>query len=178
MTVPVRHIAAALLLSAWMGGALLTVVVVAPGAFAVLPSRTLAGVLVEETFPWDVPLMVTRGYPSLSYIYEAAEAIARLAPFLAEPRAFLCNSGAEAVDGAIKLARRTSGRPGIVAFRRGPHRRLTILAAAAATIGLTAGIEPVTPASPTPLAPSGLSLVGTACSTSCRPFTSPGRGMA
>ena len=28
-----------------------------------------------ETNPWDVPLMVTRGYPSLSYLYEAAEAI-------------------------------------------------------------------------------------------------------
>ena len=51
MTVPVRHIAAALLLSAWMGGALLTVVVVAPGAFAVLPSRTLAGVLVGRVLP-------------------------------------------------------------------------------------------------------------------------------
>jgi len=54
---------------------------------------------------------------------EAAEAIARLAPFLDHPKVFLCNSGAEAVDGAIKLARRTSGRPGIVAFRRGFHGR-------------------------------------------------------
>ena len=43
---------------------------------------------------------------------QAAEAIAGLAPFLDDPRVFLCNSGAEAVDGAIKLARRTSGRSG------------------------------------------------------------------
>lgn len=35
----------------------------------------LAGVLYEETAAWDVPLMVTRGYPSLSYLAEAAEAI-------------------------------------------------------------------------------------------------------
>jgi hypothetical protein len=35
----------------------------------------LAGVLYQETDPWDVPLMVTRGYPSVSYLYEAAEAI-------------------------------------------------------------------------------------------------------
>ena len=35
----------------------------------------LAGVLYEETERWDVPLMVTRGYPSLSYLYEAAEAV-------------------------------------------------------------------------------------------------------
>jgi 4-aminobutyrate aminotransferase len=54
---------------------------------------------------------------------EAAEAIARLAPFLDRPRAFLCNSGAEAVDGAIKLARRTTGHPGLVAFHRGFHGR-------------------------------------------------------
>jgi 4-aminobutyrate aminotransferase len=54
---------------------------------------------------------------------EAAEAIAGLAPFLEHPQVFLCNSGAEAVDGAIKLARRTTGRPGVVAFRRGFHGR-------------------------------------------------------
>jgi 4-aminobutyrate aminotransferase len=53
----------------------------------------------------------------------AAEAIAGLAPFLDRPQVFLCNSGAEAVDGAIKLARRTTGRPGIVAFRRAFHGR-------------------------------------------------------
>jgi hypothetical protein len=41
-----------------------------------LEKDALAGVLMEETMPWDVPLMVTRGYPSLSYLYEAAEAIA------------------------------------------------------------------------------------------------------
>ena len=36
----------------------------------------LTGVLIEETNPWDVPLMVTRGYPSVSFLYEAAQAIA------------------------------------------------------------------------------------------------------
>lgn len=41
-----------------------------------LEKEALAGVLVAVTDPWDVPLMVTRGYPSLSYIYAAAEAIA------------------------------------------------------------------------------------------------------
>jgi hypothetical protein len=35
----------------------------------------LAGVLLEETEPWDVPLMVSRGFSSLSYLYEAAEQI-------------------------------------------------------------------------------------------------------
>jgi 4-aminobutyrate aminotransferase len=54
---------------------------------------------------------------------QAAEAIAGLAPFFEEPRVFLCNSGAEAVDGAIKLARRSTGRSGIVAFRGAFHGR-------------------------------------------------------
>src|SRR5690606_5014507 len=40
-----------------------------------LEKDALAGVLYQETAKWDVPLMVTRGYPSLSYLHEAAEAI-------------------------------------------------------------------------------------------------------
>ena len=40
-----------------------------------LEKDALAGVLSEETEAWDVPLMVTRGYPSVSYLYEAAAAI-------------------------------------------------------------------------------------------------------
>ncbi|MBS1252579.1 MAG: [LysW]-aminoadipate semialdehyde transaminase [Anaerolineales bacterium] len=38
-------------------------------------------------------------------------------------RIFLCNSGAEAVEGAIKFARLSTGRPGIVATMRGFHGR-------------------------------------------------------
>jgi acetylornithine/LysW-gamma-L-lysine aminotransferase len=38
-------------------------------------------------------------------------------------RVFLCNSGAEAVEGAIKVARLLTGRPGIVAAMRGFHGR-------------------------------------------------------
>lgn len=36
----------------------------------------LAGVIYEVTAEWDVPLMVTRGYPSLSFVHSAAMAIA------------------------------------------------------------------------------------------------------
>ncbi|MFQ5342677.1 MAG: aspartate aminotransferase family protein [Anaerolineae bacterium] len=38
-------------------------------------------------------------------------------------RIFLCNSGAEAVEGAIKFTRLSTGRPGIVATMRGFHGR-------------------------------------------------------
>jgi 4-aminobutyrate aminotransferase len=54
---------------------------------------------------------------------ELAERIGRLTPWFAEPQVFFCNSGAEAVDGSIKLARRITGRPGIIAFRGAFHGR-------------------------------------------------------
>jgi hypothetical protein len=40
-----------------------------------LEKDALSGVLYEETAAFDVPLMVTRGYPSISYLYDAAEAL-------------------------------------------------------------------------------------------------------
>jgi hypothetical protein len=41
-----------------------------------LEKDALSGVLIDVTAEWDVPLMVTRGYPSLSYLHSAGEAIA------------------------------------------------------------------------------------------------------
>jgi hypothetical protein len=35
----------------------------------------LAGVLMQETSPWDVPLMVSKGFSSVTYLYEAAQSI-------------------------------------------------------------------------------------------------------
>lgn len=40
-----------------------------------LEKDALAGVIVDVTAEWDVPLMVTRGYPSISYLAAAAEII-------------------------------------------------------------------------------------------------------
>src|SRR6266849_4788740 len=45
------------------------------------------------------------------------------------------------------------------------------------TAFMSAGSEPLTPASPTPLAPSGFVAVGTGCSRIARPFTRPARGI-
>lgn len=39
------------------------------------------------------------------------------------PRVFLCNSGAEAIEGALKIARLVTGRTGVVAAMRGFHGR-------------------------------------------------------
>ena len=35
----------------------------------------ISGIFYDITSKWDVPLMVTRGYPSLSFLYEAADTI-------------------------------------------------------------------------------------------------------
>ncbi len=48
--------------------------------------------------------------------------LVRIAPPELE-RVFLCNSGTEAVEGAIKFARLVTGRPGIIAARNGFHGR-------------------------------------------------------
>ena len=40
-----------------------------------MEKEALAGVIYEETAAWDVPLMVTRGYPSLSFLHTAGDAI-------------------------------------------------------------------------------------------------------
>ena len=75
-----------------------------------------------------------------------AERIGALCPFLDRPQVFFCNSGAEAVDGALKLARRVTGRPGVISFRRAFHGRT--LAATSLTTAkgrYREGYEPLLP---------------------------------
>ena len=71
-----------------------------------------------------------------------------LAEFLPEPldSVFFMNSGSEAIEAALKLARRVTGRPGIIAFRGAFHGRT--LAAASITssnINYRRGYEPLLP---------------------------------
>ena len=42
-----------------------------------LEKDALSGVLYDVTEEWDVPLMVTRGYPSLSFLHEAGQGLER-----------------------------------------------------------------------------------------------------
>jgi 4-aminobutyrate aminotransferase len=51
------------------------------------------------------------------------ERLARLAPGPSKKRVFLTNSGAEAVEGAMKLARHSTGRAAFVAFSGSFHGR-------------------------------------------------------
>ncbi|WP_310467380.1 acetyl ornithine aminotransferase family protein [Sphingomonas sp.] len=52
-----------------------------------------------------------------------AERLARLAPLGEPAMSFLCQSGTEAVEGAIKLARYVTGRPRFIGFLGGFHGR-------------------------------------------------------
>ncbi|MGH9211493.1 MAG: aspartate aminotransferase family protein [Acidimicrobiales bacterium] len=77
---------------------------------------------------------------------ELAERIGDLCPFVDQPQVFFANSGAEAVDGAIKLARRTTGRPGLVAFHRAFHgRTLGATTLTTAKARYREGYEPLVP---------------------------------
>src|SRR4051794_10998305 len=61
-----------------------------------------------------------------------AEKLNELTPGEHEKRSALFNSGAEAVENAVKIARHATGRPAIVAFDHGYHGRTNL------TMGLTA----------------------------------------
>lgn len=52
-----------------------------------------------------------------------AEELIRLTPGDGDKKVFLANTGAEAVENAIKLARRYTGRPAVVAFENAFHGR-------------------------------------------------------
>jgi 4-aminobutyrate aminotransferase len=80
------------------------------------------------------------------------EPVARLATMLADAcpdpldTVFFGNSGTEAVEAALKLARRVTGRPGIIAFRGAFHGR-TFGAASitSSSINYRTGYEPLLP---------------------------------
>ena len=54
---------------------------------------------------------------------QMCQALARTAPMSGPVRVFLSNSGAEAVEGAMKLARHSTGRPYIIGFHGAFHGR-------------------------------------------------------
>lgn len=73
--------------------------------------------------------------PYESYV-AVAEALNRLTPGDHEKRTALFNSGAEAVENAVKIARKYTGKPAVVAFDHGYHGRTNL------TMALTAKAMP------------------------------------
>ncbi|HEY7452147.1 MAG TPA: aminotransferase class III-fold pyridoxal phosphate-dependent enzyme [Candidatus Limnocylindria bacterium] len=77
---------------------------------------------------------------------ELSERLAALAPFEEQARVFLTNSGTEAVEGAIKLARHHTGRPAIIAFEGAFHgRTMGSLSLTNSKIKQRAGFGPLLP---------------------------------
>ena len=74
----------------------------------------------------------------------AAQRLVRLSPF-EEGRAFFCNSGAEANETALKIARKATGRTRVLAYEGGFHGR-TLGALAASTVApREAQADPIIP---------------------------------
>ena len=78
-------------------------------------------------------------------ISRLADSIAATFPDPLDSVMFL-NSGSEAIDGALKLGRRVTGRPGIIAFRGGFHgRTFGAMSVTSSAINYRAGHGPMVP---------------------------------
>jgi 4-aminobutyrate aminotransferase len=78
-------------------------------------------------------------------ISRAADALAATFPSPIDSVMFM-NSGSEAIDAALKLGRRVTGRPGIIAFRGGFHgRTFGAMAVTSSAINYRVGYEPMVP---------------------------------
>jgi 4-aminobutyrate aminotransferase / (S)-3-amino-2-methylpropionate transaminase / 5-aminovalerate transaminase len=75
-------------------------------------------------------VMMYEGYITL------AEKLCGIIPGDFEKQAIFFNSGAEAVENAIKISRRYTGRQGVVSFVRGYHGRTNL------TMGMTSKVKP------------------------------------
>ncbi|WP_228548315.1 4-aminobutyrate--2-oxoglutarate transaminase [Sporosarcina obsidiansis] len=67
---------------------------------------------------------------------ELAEKLCEITPGTFDKQAILFNSGAEAVENAIKVARKFTGRQAVVSFVRGFHGRTNL------TMGMTSKVKP------------------------------------
>ena len=95
---------------------------------------------------------------SVSYHDRMLELVERLEPFtMGLDSFFFANSGGEAIEGALRLARQATGRSGVIAFQGGYHGRtagaLAVTSSSVGYRGADAGPLPygsVRPASPEP----------------------------
>jgi len=93
---------------------------------------------------WHVCFMVMNYAP---YV-ELAERLAKIAPGTSEKQVLLQNSGSEAIENAVKIARQVTGRYYVVAYENSFHGRGTYGYALAATgkyKPYKVGLEPIAP---------------------------------
>jgi 4-aminobutyrate aminotransferase/(S)-3-amino-2-methylpropionate transaminase len=73
---------------------------------------------------------------------ELAERLNRLTPGRFAKKTFLANSGAEAVENAVKIARVATGRQGVVVFEHGFHGRTFMAMTMTSKLGYRQGFSP------------------------------------
>ncbi|MGE0495540.1 MAG: aspartate aminotransferase family protein [Vulcanimicrobiota bacterium] len=73
------------------------------------------------------------------------EKLIELFPHGSETRAMLVNSGAEAVENAVKIARQATGRPAIIAFSEGFHGRTLLSTTLTSKVAYKLGCGPYAP---------------------------------
>lgn len=73
------------------------------------------------------------------------EKLVQLFPHGEKSKAMLVNSGAEAVENAIKIARQATGRPSIVCFTEGFHGRTLLASSLTSKVGYKLGCGPYAP---------------------------------
>lgn len=117
-----RHVAVAALLAVWLGAALLTAAVVAPAAFAVLPTRALAGALVGRVLPVVFVGGIVAGAAAAFLAAGAAGPFARSRVALPALAALLCAGAQFGVGPRIRALRAELG-PDIEAVPAGDPRR-------------------------------------------------------
>jgi 4-aminobutyrate aminotransferase len=77
---------------------------------------------------------------------EVCRRLDELWPGEAATKSILLNSGAEAIENAVKIARTATGRPGVVVFDRAFHGRTTLTMAMTSKLVYKQGFGPLAPA--------------------------------
>ncbi|WP_066392519.1 4-aminobutyrate--2-oxoglutarate transaminase [Neobacillus mesonae] len=93
---------------------------------------------VKQALHQQVDQFIHTGFNVMMYesYIELAERLARLAPGEHDKKVLLQNSGAEAVENAVKIARKYTKRQGIISFSRGYHGRTLM------TMTMTSKVKP------------------------------------
>ncbi len=93
---------------------------------------------VKEALHKQVDQYIHTGFNVMMYepYIELAEKLAALAPGSFDKQVLFLNSGAEAVENAVKIARKYTKRPGIIAFSKGFHGRTLM------TMTMTSKVKP------------------------------------
>ncbi|MGZ8491471.1 MAG: DUF4149 domain-containing protein [Gemmatirosa sp.] len=117
-----RLLSAAALLAAWIGAAALVAAVVAPAAFAVLPSRALAGALVGRVLPVIFVTGMLAGVGAAALGWHAVPALSRARFVLPLLTALVCAVAQFGVAPRIQRLRAEMG-PSIEALAADDPRR-------------------------------------------------------